>query len=255
MHIKNLLANSAIQNMITQQQKQQQQSQPSIPQSNPIPVNTLPPSTVPHQQQQTPNNQIIETAKIRKRKNNSQSNKLIIQQKENTDISNNTNQLINNAELNASKLFEKFKSMPIIQMSQPNPNTGNFSVGYPGKHHSVLLKKSNNIKGAFFSLEIDHIVNNSGHQMDKKFIDYILNENEIFADEKKELSKSLCLNQLGANKLKNCFKMCTAKIEKPPLVEIDKNNVPDDSKHRLVNILDHGKLNYKTIRSFVTLMI
>ena len=123
MHIKNLLANSAIQNMISQQQHQQGNSVQAPPQNTShLTVNT--------------NSSGVEVAnanKIRKRKNNSINNKLIVQQqqqKENSHTLNLTSPVnnINNTEQSAIRLFEQFRNMQVIQMSQPHPNTSSFSV-------------------------------------------------------------------------------------------------------------------------------
>jgi len=245
MHIKNLLANSAIQNMLNTQQQQQQQATnlQNQPNANLI-VNT----------------NLLTAAeaanKIRKRKNNSNMavNKLIVNQKENSlsglsspnqPIQNSSNNNLNSAENTAIRIFEQFKSMAIIQMSQPSPNTNQFSVTYPGKQHSNLLKKTNKIRGKCFELEIENLNNASGgkaFQMDKKFIDYILSENGIFSHKKEEnetnLLKNISENLMPVREVVNFFRVCTAKIDKPSLVEIEKNNIVKPSSYRIRDILD-----------------
>jgi len=253
MHIKNLLANSAIQNMLnTQQQQQQQQQQQTTNYQNQHGSNHTVSST---------SSAAIEAAnKIRKRKNNANtaSNKLIVNQKENNNLSNlssqaplhannNNNISSNSAENTAMKIFEQFKSIGIIQMSQPSPNAAQFSVTYPGKQHASLLKKTNQIRGKCFDLEIEHLNTNSTNKtfhMDKKFIDYILSENGIFSQSRKDDKAATLLKQISENvrlndkEVVSCFRVCTSRIDKPPLIEIDKNNLVKPSSHRIRDILE-----------------
>lgn len=255
MHIKNLLANSAIQNRINQQQ-QQQQPQFNNPTTNTI-SNTIQ-NNLTSNSIQGATATTTETGKIRKRKNNSINSKLIgsvnqhqSNQKENTHNSSNMHSMLpangaNSAEQNALRLFEQFKNMGMIQMSQPYPNVAQFSVNWPGKQHSGLLKKSNHIKGHCFDLEVEHLTNAS-YQMDKKFIDYILSESGIFSQEGKGKDESALL-AIKSNvskdgklrELKNCFRVYGAKMEKPaqPLAEIDKNHLVKSSSHRIRDILN-----------------
>lgn len=259
MHIKNLLANSSIQNIINQQNVTTTTTNPttsSITTGNTT-TTTLNPNT-------NNNNKIA-----RKRKNNSINstpnnipNKLTTQQKENNNltiistnniISNiNSNMLLtpNNDLINNSnnsyemKLLDKLKLVHNLQMSQPIPDNPFLSTNYPGKNHSSLLQRSNQIRGTFLNLELEKLedpnnlirtqlmdTNNSQQQTnDKQFVDFILNEKNI---QTKKLNNEKFLKQ--------CYKMYSARIDRPPpLLEI--NNHILDSSSRLNQILN-GDLN------------
>jgi hypothetical protein len=75
---------------------------------------------------------------------------IVQQQKENSHLSHAMPPINNNAKQSAMRLFEQFLSLSTIQMAQPSPSVTSFSVNWPGKQHSSLLKKSNRIKGIKF---------------------------------------------------------------------------------------------------------
>jgi len=248
MHIKNLLANSSIQNIINQNLNNQQT------------VNT---------------NQVSNTNKIaRKRKNNSINStpstlptKLTTQQKENNNLIVQQNNTLSTASINAVlltpnsaaavaantanntdmmngnelKLIDRLKSVNSLHMSQPSPENQTFSANYPGKHHSNILMRSNLVKGDFFNLKLEQledpnslISSRGDQQMDKKFIEYILKE-KCIANKKLNKSES---NQ-NDKMLKQLYKICSARLEKPlPLIEI--NNHILDSSGRLKELLDEN---------------
>ena len=247
MHIKNLLANSAIQNMLSQQ------NSGNTNHANPVAMNCNTTTSIGG------NNGGEQTAKIRKRKNNSISSslKLNAQQKENSNNAVTVN-VANNNEANAMRLFEQFKSLGLLQMCQPEPNLSAFSISYPGKQHSILLEKSNRIRGKCYNVEVEHLNNQQTYQIDKHFIDSILSESGIFNQEVKQhlpvgdtkanhnhqdVQPLNPTKKLNSKEVKNCFKICTAKIEKPlaPLAEIDKNQLLKDSNHRLRDLLEQDQ--------------
>jgi hypothetical protein len=266
MHIKNLLANSSIQNIINQQNVTTATATTQNPTTSSISTgNTTTTTTTLNPNTNNNTNKIA-----RKRKNNSINstpnnipNKLTTQQKENnnlTTISNNNiisninsnilltpnNDLINNNNNNSyeMKLLDKLKLVHNLQMSQPIPDNPFLSTNYPGKNHSSLLQRSNQIRGTFLNLELDKLedpnnlirtqimdTNNSQQQInDKQFVDFILNEKNI---QTKKLNNEKFLKQ--------CYKMYSARIDRPPpLLEI--NNHILDSSSRLNQILN-GDLN------------
>ena len=130
-------------------------------------------------------------------------------------------------EVNAEKLLDQLKSLPFLSMNQPIPSPAFLNVSFPGKNHSNLLKKHYKSHGECFEVQLDQANSSSFFENEQKFMEYILSDVES--------RRTSTNNQLTMDKhLRNIFKICSARVEKPPLNEIKENN---DSKTRLIEAL------------------
>jgi hypothetical protein len=148
----------------------------------------------------------------------------------------------NSNELNAYKLYEKFKSLSVAQMIQPIVNAQNSAtLNYPGKQHSNVLKKISLLAGNYLNVTV---VNNENKFSSNKNLSIMSGEADLLSylgleDSSTKKSKDSLTNNRLLKELRNCFKVCNSSIEKPPsLPDDDKYTLYADSRKRLLSLLE-----------------